>query len=173
MCANWRIRTQPTPYWTARTAYESGYAQIVAVVVSLIEPELNDAGPSREATVRHQPNRAKARHASRRSSRDAGAPVPALRSPRTRRKGRLGGWTRLMSTELGSLKWSWSRRPRSKMWRRSRCAAHGRPCLAPSLVRREPSAWGSVSGLLTPSSHARSGLAVPNPALFQELLGQV
>ncbi len=32
------------------------------------------------------------------------------------------------------------------MWRRSRCAAHWRPVLAPSLVRREASVWVSVGG---------------------------
>ena len=58
--------------------------------------------------------------------------------------------------------WSWSRRSRSKMWGRSRCAAHWRPFLAPSVVRREASVWVSVSGPLMPSSHARFGLAVPN-----------
>ena len=51
------------------------------------------------------------------------------------------------------------------MLRRSRCAAHWRPFLAPSLVRREPSVWVSVSGPSMPSSHARFGLAVSNPAL--------
>ena len=35
----------------------------------------------------------------------------------------------------------------------------------PSVVRRGPSAWGSVSGPLKPSSHAGLGLAVPNPAV--------
>ena len=48
------------------------------------------------------------------------------------------------------------------MWGRSRCAAHWRPFLAPSMVRREASVWVSVSGPLMPSSHARFGLAVPN-----------
>jgi hypothetical protein len=48
------------------------------------------------------------------------------------------------------------------MWRRSRCAAHWRPFLAPSMVRGEASVWGSVSGPLMPSSHARFGPAVPN-----------
>ena len=51
------------------------------------------------------------------------------------------------------------------MLRRSRCAAYWRPFLAPSLVRREASVWVSVSGPLMPSSHARFGLAVSNPAL--------
>jgi hypothetical protein len=51
------------------------------------------------------------------------------------------------------------------MLRRSRCAAHSRPFLAPSVVRREPSVWVSVSGPSMPSSHARFGLAVSNPAL--------
>ncbi len=46
-----------------------------------------------------------------------------------------------------------------------RRAAHWRPVPAPSLVRREPSAWGSASGPCKPSSHARLGLAVPNQAL--------
>jgi hypothetical protein len=53
------------------------------------------------------------------------------------------------------------------MWRRSRCAAHWGPFLAPSMVRREASVWGSVSGPLM-SSHARFGLAVPNPALTSD-----
>ena len=79
--------------------------------------------------------------------------------------------TRLQYTmyRLGSLptkrEWSWSRRSRSKMLRRSRCAAYWRAFLAPSLVRREASVWVSVSGPLMPSSHARFGLAVSNPAL--------
>ena len=41
-----------------------------------------------------------------------------------------------------------------------------RPFLAPSVVRREASVWVSVSGPLMPSSHARFGLAVSNPALM-------
>jgi hypothetical protein len=61
--------------------------------------------------------------------------------------------------------WSSSRRSRSKMRRRSRCAAYWRPFLAPRLVRREPSVWVSGSGPSMPSSHARFGLAAPNPAL--------
>ena len=44
-----------------------------------------------------------------------------------------------------------SRRPRMKSGQRSRCAAHWRPVLAPSMVRREASVWGSVSGPLKPS----------------------
>ena len=51
------------------------------------------------------------------------------------------------------------------MLRRSRCAGYWRPFLAPSVVRREESVWVSVSGPLMPSSHARFGLAMPNPAL--------
>jgi hypothetical protein len=51
------------------------------------------------------------------------------------------------------------------MLRRSRCAAYWRPFLVPSIVRCEASVWVSVSGPLMPSSHARFGLAVSNPAL--------
>jgi hypothetical protein len=56
------------------------------------------------------------------------------------------------------------------MLKRSRCAAHWRPFLAPSMVRREASAWGSVSGPLLPSSHARFGMLCriqpPAPGFF-------
>jgi hypothetical protein len=52
-----------------------------------------------------------------------------------------------------------------KTGRRSRCAAHWRPFLAPSMARREASVWGSVSGPLMPSSHAGFGLAVPSHGL--------
>ncbi len=86
---------------------------------------------------------------------------------------RLSGSTRLVSTDsvrsewrwffMAVLReWRWSRRPRRKIGRRSRCAAHRRPFLAASVVRREASVWGSVSGPLMPSSHARFGLAVPS-----------
>jgi hypothetical protein len=51
------------------------------------------------------------------------------------------------------------------MSRRSRCADYSRPFIAPRLVRREPSVWVSGSGPSMPSSQARFGLAVPNPAL--------
>ena len=62
---------------------------------------------------------------------------------------------------------SWPRRRTSKSGRRSRCAARWRPCFASSVVRREPSAWGLLSGPLKPSSHAGFGLALPNPPLTQ------
>ena len=63
---------------------------------------------------------------------------------------------RLVSTTR-SREWRrWSRRPRRKIGIRSRYAAHWRPVLAASVVRREASVWGSVSGPLKPSSHARS-----------------
>jgi hypothetical protein len=58
------------------------------------------------------------------------------------------------------------------MWRRSRCAAHWRPVLAPSLVRREASVCVSVGGPSMPSSHARLGLAGSNPALTSGASGK-
>jgi hypothetical protein len=74
----------------------------------------------------------------------------------------------LVSTGTDSVRLEWrgyTLLPGSKSGTRSRCAALWRPFLAPSVVRRGPSAWGLVSGPLKPPSQAGFGLAMLNPSL--------